>query len=292
MHFTKAHGTGNDFVVLVDLDDELDLPAALVAAICDRHTGVGADGILRLTAGKGDAAVFMDYRNADGGIVEMCGNGVRVVAAHALANHLVPQGASDFVVGTRDGDKPVSVTFHNDGHVASVTVDMGPPTLEPERVPFVTNGDTAPNGQHTLDLPDGQVRLTPVSMGNPHAVLLVDDVATAPVTTLGPQLEQHERFPQRTNVEFAAPIDRSRVRLRVWERGVGETLSCGTGACATLVALQQQDLADTTVSVEVVGGTLIVTHRPGESVLLTGPVANVYTGTLGPDWLLAVRAHA
>lgn len=291
MHFTKAHGTGNDFVVVVDLDDQLDLSDALVRAICDRHTGVGADGILRLVAGEGAAAVFMDYRNADGGIVEMCGNGVRVVAAHALANGVVPPGTPHFVVGTRDGDKPVDVSFDGNGSVSSVTVDMGPPSLDPESVPFVTNGDS-PNGLHRVDLDGASVELTPVSMGNPHAVLVVDDVATAPVTALGPRLETHERFPQRTNVEFIEVVDDTHLRLRVWERGVGETLSCGTGACAALVALQQQGAAAHHATIEVPGGTLEVRHEPGSSVFLTGPVSDVYTGTLGREWLAAVEALA
>lgn len=291
MYFVKAHGTGNDFVVLVDLDDQLDLPAALVRAICDRHTGIGADGILRIGAGAGDAAVFMDYRNADGGIVEMCGNGVRVVAAHALANGVVPPGTGQFVIGTRDGDKPVEVTFDEAGAVATVTVDMGPPSLDPAAVPFVTNGDS-PNGLHHVDLDGTTVELTPVSMGNPHAVLVVNDVDAAPVTALGPRLETHERFPQRTNVEFTQVVSETHLRLRVWERGVGETLSCGTGACAALVALQQQGRTGTHATIDVPGGTLEVTHEPGSSVFLTGPVSDVYTGTLGPEWLAAVEAPA
>ena len=290
MHFTKAHGTGNDFVVLVDLDDELDLPASLVAAICDRHTGIGADGILRLVAGEGDAAVFMDYRNADGTIVEMCGNGVRVVAAHAIANHLVPDSASEFIVGTRDGNKPVRVTFTNDGHVEAVTVDMGRPTFDLDAVPFVPNGDPNELGQHTLELDVGPIALIPVSMGNPHAVLAVEDVAVAPVRTLGPVLEQHERFPEHTNVEFVRVTGSDHLELRVWERGVGETLSCGTGACAAVAALQRAELLAETVHVDVPGGTLTVTHRDGQSAYLAGPVANVFTGTIGADWLLAHHA--
>jgi diaminopimelate epimerase len=213
------------------------------------------------------------------------------VASHALAIGVVAPGTDRFIVGTRDGDKPVEVTFDDGGLVATVTVDMGPPSLDPKAVPFVTNG-AGPDGLHRLELDGTTVELTPVSMGNPHAVLVVDDVTTAPVTAMGPRLETHERFPQRTNVEFIQVVDDTHLRLRVWERGVGETLSCGTGACAALVALQQQGRAGARATIEVPGGTLEVTHEPGSSVFLTGPVSDVYTGTLGREWLAAVEASA
>jgi diaminopimelate epimerase len=289
MEFTKAHGTANDFVVLVDPQDRLDLPAELVRALCDRRRGLGADGVLRLgRPAEGD--VFMDYRNADGSVVEMCGNGVRVVAKHAVDHGLVtPTGDGTVVVDTRSGPKPVRVVArHDDGTVAEVEVDMGPPVLEPAQVPF-----EAPFGidDGTLTYPlvvDGQVLdLAVVSMGNPHAILEVDDVASAPVATLGPRLETHAAFPAKTNVEFVEPVGQDEVRLRVWERGVGETAACGTGACATVVALQRLGQVGEEVAVRLPGGTLSVRWRPGGSVFMTGPAVEVGHGTLDDAWLAA-----
>jgi diaminopimelate epimerase len=289
MEFTKAHGTANDFVVLVDPHDRLDLPAELVRALCDRRRGLGADGVLRLgRPAEGD--VFMDYRNADGSVVEMCGNGVRVVAKHAVDHGLAtPTGDGTVVVDTRSGPKPVRVVArHDDGTVAEVEVDMGPPLLEPAQVPF-----EAPFGidDGTLTYPlvvDGQVLdLAVVSMGNPHAILEVDDVASAPVATLGPRLETHAAFPAKTNVEFVEPVGQDEVRLRVWERGVGETAACGTGACATVVALQRLGQVGEEVAVRLPGGTLLVRWRPGGSVFMTGPAVEVGHGTLDDAWLAA-----
>jgi diaminopimelate epimerase len=289
MEFTKAHGTANDFVVLVDPHDRLDLPAELVRALCDRRRGLGADGVLRLgRPAEGD--VFMDYRNADGSVVEMCGNGVRVVAKHAVDHGLVtPSPDGTVVVDTRSGPKPVRVVArHDDGTVAEVEVDMGTPVLEPAEVPF-----DAPFGvdADTLTYPlvvDGQVLdLAVVSMGNPHAVLEVDDVASAPVTTLGPRLETHAAFPAKTNVEFVEPVGQDEIRLRVWERGVGETAACGTGACATVVALQRLGQVGEEVAVRLPGGTLLVRWRPGGSVFMTGPAVEVGHGTLDDAWLTA-----
>jgi diaminopimelate epimerase len=288
MRFTKAHGTANDFVVLVDLDDDLDLPVPLVRALCDRRRGVGADGVLRLGAPTTpDADVFMDYRNADGSIVEMCGNGVRVVAKHVVDHGLVAPRDGRVVVGTRAGDKPVTVHLGDDGRVATVTVDMGPPSFDPAVVGYEPDGDPG-----ELDLGDVRLDVTAVSMGNPHVVTLVDDVATAPVTTVGPRVETDRRFPSGTNVEFAEVVSDREVRLRVWERGVGETASCGTGVCATYAALHAAGRLADTGEVHVPGGTLTIRYRPDEhpSVIMTGPAVEVATGTLDEAWLAAARA--
>lgn len=284
MDVIKAHGTGNDFVVVVDLDDRLDVPDALVRALCDRRTGIGADGLIRIGAPRSGGQVFMDYRNADGTAVEMCGNGVRVVAKTVLDRDLV--GAPDGVLGvdTRDGVKAVEVRRGSDGTVAEVTVDMGPPHWSPADIPV----DVDDAREFHLDVaPD--VSWTAVSMGNPHAVTIVDDVADAPVTTLGPRVERHDAFPRGTNVEFAHVLAHDLVDLRVWERGVGETQACGTGACATLAVLRAAGLVADRATIRVPGGDLVVRYDPDDhpSVFLTGPAEEVATATLDAAWLAA-----
>jgi diaminopimelate epimerase len=291
MEFTKAHGTANDFVVLVDPDDQLELSAELVRALCDRRRGIGADGVLRLgRPTEGD--VFMDYRNADGSIVEMCGNGVRVVAKHVVDHGLAgPAGDGTVVVDTRSGPKPVRVVaHHDDGTVAEVEVDMGPPILRASEVPFEVPFGVDEDARTYALVVDGQVLDVAVaSMGNPHAILEVDDVGSAPVTSLGPRLETHEAFPAKTNVEFVQVVSEHEVRLRVWERGVGETAACGTGACATVVALQRLGQVGDEVAVRLPGGTLTVRWRPGGSVFMSGPAVEVGRGTLDQAWLAAAR---
>lgn len=289
MDFTLAHGTANDFVVLTDLDDELDLSASLVRALADRRRGLGADGVIRIGSGDGAADVFMDYRNADGGVVEMCGNGVRVVAKHVIDHGLVDVPADGVVrVGTRAGVKPVRlVSRHADGRVANVAVDMGPPILEADAVPFDTDDPAAL--RHHLDVDGEVVALSVVSMGNPHAVLIVDDVDAAAVHRLGPRLEHDRRFPDGVNVGFAEVRADDHLRLRVWERGVGETAACGTGACAAAVALQRLGLAGTSVAVDLPGGRLQVEHAAGGTVIMTGPAVEVAHGTLDDAWLAAVH---
>jgi diaminopimelate epimerase len=290
MEFTKAHGTGNDFVVLADLDDELDLTAELVRALCHRRFGVGADGVLRLGRPAGDAHVSMDYRNADGSIGEMCGNGVRVVAKHVVDHGLVEADGDRVVVGTRAGDRPVTVHRGTDGRVATVTVDMGAPVLEPGDVPFAAGDPDAVSEPFTVD--GATYEVSAVSMGNPHCVLVVDDVDRAPVTTLGPVIETDGRFPKGVNVEFAEVVSDGEVRLRVWERGVGETAACGTGACATVVALQRRGLVGAEVDVHLPGGLLAVRFDPDRdaAVSMAGPATEVARGTLDDAWLDAARA--
>lgn len=285
MEFTKAHGTANDFVVLEDLDDRLDLSIELVRALCDRRTGIGADGVLRLGAPTTPTAhVFMDYRNRDGSIVEMCGNGVRVVAKHVVDHGIVEPDGDRVVVGTRAGDRPVTIHRDTDGLVHRVTVDMGPPAYGPDAVGWVGDGDAT-----RLDLGDLALEVSTVSMGNPHVVTLVDDVDRAEVTTLGPRIERDDRFTAGTNVEFAQVVGPDEVRLRVWERGIGETASCGTGVCATVAALHRSGQVDGTTRVHVPGGTLEVRYRPDEhpSVFLTGPAVEVARGTLDRAWVAA-----
>jgi diaminopimelate epimerase len=264
VRFTKGHGTANDFVLLPDPDATLALTDALVAAICDRRRGVGADGVLRVVptarvpevAGQAaEAAWFMDYRNADGGAVEMCGNGVRVFARY-LVTHGLASGPT-LNVATRDGVK--HVRLHDDG---AATVDMGSPGFE----------GPAPEGA------------TFVSMGNPHLVFFVPSVDDAPVLTEGPRIEA--ATPGGTNVEYAAVAPRGLV-MRVWERGVGETMSCGTGACAVAVAAATRGLSGRAVAVTVPGGDLSVEWAADDHVYLTGPAELVADGELDDAWVAA-----
>lgn len=291
MRFVKAHGTGNDFVVLPDWDDEIGLQPPLVRALCERDTGLGGDGVLRIVAPEdaSGADASMDYRNADGSVAEMCGNGIRVVAKHVVDHGLVSPEGGRLRIDTRAGVKPVTVSFGDDGRVATVTVDMGPPELSAKRVPFDTDRERAIGEK--VEVAGGTVQLTAVSMGNPHAVVLVDDVDETAVAELGSALETHGRFPERTNVEFVQLTDAGRARVRVWERGVGETAACGSGACAVLVALRELGEEDGPVTLAFPGGDLEVTYEPdaAASVHLTGPAVEVAAGELDPGWLASVR---
>jgi diaminopimelate epimerase len=294
MQYTRAHGTGNDFVVLADLDDRLEVSADLARALSDRRTGIGGDGVIRIghaPDGVPDADAFMDHRNADGSTAEMCGNGVRVVAKHLVDHGLVTPGDDGTVrVATRAGVKPVQVVSrHPDGTVAEVAVDMGLPVLAPADVPFETDEPDAL--LHHVEVDGTDVELAVVSMGNPHAVTIVHDIADAPVATLGPRIETHARFPAKANVGFAQLLGRDAIRLRVWERGVGETQACGTGACAAVVALQRLGHLDAMVTVHLPGGTLTIHHIDGGTVTMTGPAVEIAHGELDDGWLAAARGE-
>lgn len=300
MRFTKYTACGNDFVLIDDPDDSFALTPAAVRALCARRHGVGADGILRLTAPpRPDADVFMDYRNADGGVVEMCGNGVRCVATYLLTRRI----AGDVVrVDTRAGVRPVRVTARDgQGRATATEVDMGVPVLTGRVSLDLPDADVAPGtdvarlaGADRRDGPGdppsasvpspAPVTAVTVSMGNPHAVLVVDDVAKAPVERWGPRIEHDAAFPRRTNVEFISAPDRTRVVGRIWERGVGETQASGSGASAMAVAAAQLGLVDRRVDVELPGGVLGVDWRRGP-VLVRGPADEVYAGEVTDDWL-------
>lgn len=268
MRFTKAHGAGNDFVLVEDLEGAWTLTGAFVAAVCDRHTGVGADGILRI-ARADDADFFMDYWNADGQVAEMCGNGIR-----CLARYLVDRGLHDgdtMTVDTRAG--PKHLTLLDDGRVR---VDMGAPIFERARIPMTGDGDPL---HEKIEARGYAFEAACVSMGNPHCVLFVDE--PVPVEHLGPAIEMLEVFPQRTNVEFTEVLSANEVRVRVWERGVGETQACGTGACATAVAAHLRGLTGRAVAVHLPGGTLDV-EWTDETVFMTGPSEETFEGELAP----------
>ncbi len=276
----KYHGTGNDFVMLEDLADTEPLTEAFVAAVCDRHTGIGADGVIRVTRGGPGEHFFMDYRNADGSLAEMCGNGIRCLGKLVYEHGHTAETELD--VGSRDGTKHLSLDVR-DGAVRTVTVGMGPPSFARGAIPMV-----GPTGEAFLTEPfevDGRTfKATAVSMGNPHLVLFVEqDPAEIDVRTLGPRIEHDDRFPEKTNVEFVT-IDDGAVRLRVWERGSGETMACGTGACAALVASNEAGLVPARAEVRFPGGTVVV-DRGEDQVYLIGPAERVFEATIDEAWL-------
>lgn len=271
MEFTKAHGTGNDFVVVGDLNDTIKPNADFVRAVCDRHFGVGADGLIRIAPAEG--GFFMDYWNADGTTAEMCGNGVRVVS-----RWLVDRGhaAGPVVqVHTRGGVKPVELQHDEHGALSAFKVDMGPPTLEAPEIPV-----NATDPQHvSIEALGHSFDAICVSMGNPHAILFVESIDALPFEQLGPEIEVSPLFPSKTNVEFVERVGIDRLRMRVWERGVGETLACGTGACAVGVAAALRGLSSREVDIELPGGTLHIEWTE-DSVFMTGPAVEVFEGKL------------
>ena len=270
LRFAKMHGLGNDFMVLDALEAGVRLSEVRVRELADRRTGIGFDQLLLLEAPKG-GGFHANYRifNADGGEVEQCGNGVRCVARY-LANHGLVKGGA-VRLGTLAG--PVQAELRKDGLVRA---DMGVPRLEPAEIPFIA---AARAMQYELDVDGSTVEIGAVSMGNPHAILDVPDVDSAPVAELGPRIEHHPRFPKRANVGFASWQGRKSMRLRVWERGTGETLACGTGACAAVVWGRLLGWLDEEVEVQLRGGQLVVSWRgEGAPVWMTGPAVTVYEG--------------
>jgi diaminopimelate epimerase len=271
--FTKMHGAGNDFVVLDGLADELPPIEPLAARLCDRHTGIGADQLLVVRPSQ--AADFrMQIFNADGSQVEMCANGIR-----AFYKYLRDRGhtAADRVsVETLSG-----VVHPRWAGPDRVTVDMGLPVLAPAKIPTTLGAGDGPVLDVPLQLDDRSLLVSSVSMGNPHVVVRVDDLETAPVGSLGPRIEHHPAFPNRVNVEFVSVQDRGHVRQRTWERGTGETLACGSGACAVAVVCMLLGLVDRRVRVELRGGSLEIAWPAHDaSVEMTGPAAEVFTGRI------------
>lgn len=285
LDIVKAHGSANDFVVVEDLADDLELDALQVRALCDRRRGVGADGLIRVVADG--PTVFMDYRNSDGSLAEMCGNGARVFAKYCFDRGILV--GSESTIGTRAGTRHVRVHRGPDGLVARVDVDMGPPVFDPAAIPVVVDATGGADGTGApqpvaIDVDGSRIDALAVGMGNPHAVLFVDDVAAAPVRTLGPTIERSTRFPNGTNVSFARIISPDRIDLRVWERGSGETQACGTAACGTVVAAAATGRAGRSVDVALPGG--IVHVEWADSVVLSGPAVEVYTATVDVDPLV------
>jgi len=277
MRFHKIHGAANDFVVVDGREvGEVDW-AALALGVCHRHRGVGADGLLALEEAPADseADFRMRYHNADGSVGEMCGNGIRCMAKFVL--DIGATTSREILWATGAGPVRTRVLDYG-SRETTVTVDMGPPRFAPEEIPVdVTGPDVR---EKRFDLAGTELYLTCLSMGNPHAVTYVEQVDGYPLERLGPLVEHHPAFPRGTNFEIVEVIDPAHLRMRVWERGVGETQACGTGACAVAVAGQLDRQTAEKVTVDVPGGRLLVEWRPGESVRLTGPAETSFTGEL------------
>ena len=269
IEFTKMHGLGNDFAVF-DAPDASPLDGTVIRRLADRHTGIGFDQALVLEAPRrADTAVFYRIFNADGIEVEQCGNGARCIAALLAARGVASSGALTM-------DSPAGLIRARTLPDGLVSVDMGPVRFDPRSLPFESQAEAE---RYPLEVPGGSVEVGAVSIGNPHAVLQVDAVATADVERLGPAIERHPRFPRRVNAGFMQVVDRSHIRLRVYERGAGETLACGTGACAAVAVGRRWGELDREVHVSVRGGELRVNwDGPGEHIWLTGPAQTSFAG--------------
>jgi len=270
--FLKMHGLGNDFVVFDARDNAIAIDSAKAKAIADRHFGVGCDTVVLIRPGGAQADASILFFNADGSETEACFNATRCVARLLLDE----RGLARVKLSTKGGMLTCS-----DAGKGLVTLDMGLPKLEWQEVPVASAVDTA---NFPLDIGGTSLPVSAVSMGNPHCVVFVPDASKAPLTQLGPKIETLPFFPNRTNVEFAQVLDQSRIRMRVWERGVGVTLACGTGACATAVAAIRRGLTGRKVELVLDGGSLIIEWREEDGhVLLTGPTAMPFRGRLELD---------
>ena len=275
MKFTKMQGLGNDYVYVNCFEEKIENPPAVARYVSDRHFGIGSDGLIMIN--PSEVADFeMEMYNADGSRGEMCGNGIRCVAKYVYDYGLTDK--TQISVETLGGIKYLDLTVE-DGKVVLVKVDMGKPELKSDLIPIISENEKV------IDEPievDGQVyHMTGVSMGHTHTVIYVDDVKNLDLEKIGPKFENHERFPKRINTEFVHCIDRNTVEMRVWERGSGETLACGTGACAVAVASILNNLTDTRVTVKLLGGDLqIEWDQKKNHVFMTGPAKVVFDGVI------------
>ena len=276
MKFTKMHGIGNDYVYVNCFEETVENPREVAKFVSDRHFGIGSDGLILIKPSK-VADCYMDMYNADGSNSAMCGNGIRCVAKYIYDYGITDKTEVD--VETAAGIKHIVLTI-KDGKVEKARVDMGEPILKPELVPVVGEGEMLVNEPILVD--GEEYRMTCVSMGNPHAVVFLDeDVKTLDIEKIGPKFENHERFPQRVNTEFMYVVDRNTMNLRVWERGSGETWACGTGTCASVVASVLNGHTERNVLVHLLGGDLeILWDEKDNHVYMTGPATTVFDGEI------------
>lgn len=291
IEFTKMHGCGNDYVYIDEgrfLIEDAKKPD-IVRSLSDRHKGIGSDGVIFICPSE-EADFEMDMYNADGSRSEMCGNGIRCVAKYVYDKGMTDKKTLDII--SHGSIKHLDLHIE-DGKVSDVRVDMGEPILNPELIPIntamlpaITSGQVGDNDGYVRRMPikadEAEYKVTCVSMGNPHAVIYVEDTAATDVEGIGQRLEFHPFFPERTNVEFVQIIDRTHVRMRVWERGTGETMACGTGCCALTVASVLNGFCDrdSDVDIEVPGGHIIVNYSSDGHVYMTGPATTVYEGSI------------
>ena len=275
MKFTKMHGCGNDYVYVNLFEEKVENPAEVSIKVSDRHFGIGSDGLI--TIGQSDKADFrMHIYNADGSEAEMCGNGIRCVAKYVYDHKLTDK--TEITVETGAGVLTL-ILFPENGKVQQVRVDMGEPILTPAEIPVVADGDKVID--EPIEVGGKTWNMTCVSMGNPHAVVFVDDTASFPLETYGPLFENHERFPKRTNTEFVQIISRTEANMRVWERGSAETWACGTGTCACVMACILNGKTEDKVLVHLRGGDLTIEYdRESNHVFMTGPATEVFSGEI------------
>jgi diaminopimelate epimerase len=282
--FSKMNGAGNDFVMIDDMNDELELSAEQVAWLCDRHFGIGADGVILVKPSpRPECAAYMDYYNNDGTKAQMCGNGVRCFSKFLVDRKIVDPSDGKYVADTLSGPKPISFELDDNGKLVRACVDMGEPALEKSQIPTALPDADTSFGRAVVERPvragDLTLDFTCVSMGNPHAVTFVNDPLSCAVEKYGPIVEKSSLFPEGTNVEFAR-VCGDKITMRVWERGCGETLACGTGCCATAVAAHITGRAPRQVTVKVLGGEIDIDWRGDNHVYMTGPAKESFTGTV------------
>lgn len=275
MKFTKMQGLGNDYVYVNGFEEKIDNPSEVAIKVSNRNFGVGSDGLILINPSK-VADCEMEMYNADGSRGEMCGNGVRCVGKYMYDYGLTDK--TSISVETLGGIKYLDFTIE-DGKVKLIKVDMGSPKLIPSEIPIVADGENVIN--EPIEVDGKEYHMTGVSMGNPHTVVYIDDVQGLEIEKIGPKFENHERFPNRINTEFARVIDRHTVEMRVWERGSGETLACGTGACAVAVASILNGFTEDKVTVKLLGGDLqIEWDRKADKVYMTGPAEVSFEGEI------------
>ena len=282
MKFTKMHGIGNDYVYVNCFKETVKDPAAVAKFVSDRHFGIGSDGLILIKPSE-IADCEMDMYNLDGSQGAMCGNGIRCVAKYAYDYGIVDK--TKISVATKSGVKYLDLTLEN-GKVSTVKVNMGAPILKASKIPVISDKDQVIN--EAIEVNRGYYHITAVSMGNPHAVVYMDDVDNLRIEKIGPYFEHHSVFPDRVNTEFVKVIDNHTVQMRVWERGSGETLACGTGACAVAVASILNGYVDGTqpVTVKLLGGDLqIFWDREANLVYMTGPATTVFDGEIDLEFL-------
>lgn len=275
MKFTKMHGIGNDYVYVNCFEESVKNPAEVSKFVSDRHFGIGSDGLI-LISPSAIADFRMNIYNADGSQAEMCGNGIRCVAKYVYDYGLTDK--TEISVETLAGIKYLRLQVEN-GKVASVEVNMGEPILEPKEIPVAV--EESPVVNVPVEVKGKIYHMTCVSMGNPHAIIFMNNVKDLDIAAIGPYFENHTVFPKRTNTEFVEVLDRNTVNMRVWERGSDETLACGTGACATTVACILNDKTENEVTVHLLGGDLKIRwDREANQVYMTGPATVVFDGEI------------
>ncbi|MDE6915694.1 MAG: diaminopimelate epimerase [Lachnospiraceae bacterium] len=294
MKFTKMHGCGNDYIYVNGFAEQIDADKKpkLVRRLSDRHFGIGGDGVIFINPGK-NAAFEMEMYNADGTRAQMCGNGIRCVAKYVYDYGLTDQ--TTIAIESFGKVKYLDLALGEDGKVSTVRVNMGAPVLDAAQIPVVSENEQVVSEEISVN--GRAYKMTCVSMGNPHAVVFLEetaefdmkefDIREFDIQGVGPYFEKHERFPERTNTEFVRVIDRGSVQMRVWERGTGETLACGTGCCATVVACVLNGLTDTKVTVRVPGGDILCEwDRQENLVYMTGPAATVFDGEIDEKMIM------